>query len=347
MSASLGDIMSRLLQKATMYILGLEDPAGGAVPPFYKIGITTDTVNKRIRQLQTGNPYRIVALHTFEIEGAEIVEQNLHRVYAQHRRILEWFELTDDELSSVLHSVEKMKDDIESLVVQVRDLDQQQSNDSMIIPTQEAIDLHLQAVALEGHKTQNTLRSKTLRAKLAKITGTNRGIEGITQVLVTNPSPGFSKSALKSAEPDIYNQYLTIPEHKISMKILDKSTPSNYPNLVAEKKQAESAVPTVLPSEVSSNKDPRNNDAVQIHSEYIDLVAKGGDIDRDLLVVKMKLKILCGQSRGIDSICEYVREERMTFDEDSFETDHPSLYSQYTVQRDPQRRLNVMKSRDY
>jgi len=339
--------MSRILQKATLYILGLEDPAGGTVPPYYKVGITTDTVAKRIRQLQTGNPYRIVALHTFEIEGAEIVEQSLHRVYAPNRRILEWFELSDAELAAVLQAAENLKDDIEALVVEVRDLDQQHSNDTMLNPTAEAIDLHLQAVTLEGQKTQNSLRIATMRSSLARITGTTRGIEGITQVSITNPSPGFSKRELKSADPDLYNDYLTIPEFKVSMKVLDKPTPGNYPNLVADKKQAAAAAPNVDPDDVTPDKESRTTDAVQLHSEYINLVSQGGAIDRDLLLVKMKLKTLCGQARGIDGIFEYVRADRMTFDEDSFEVDNPALYAQFTVQPQPQRRFAVMKSRDY
>ena len=339
--------MSRILQKATLHILGLEDPAGGTVPPYYKVGITTDTVAKRIRQLQTGNPYRIVALHTFEIEGAEIVEQSLHRVYAPNRRILEWFELSDAELAAVLQAAENLKDDIEALVVEVRDLDQQHSNDTMLNPTAEATDLHLQAVTLEGQKTQNSLRIATMRSSLARITGTTRGIEGITQVSITNPSPGFSKRELKSADPDLYNDYLTIPEFKVSMKVLGKPTPRNYPNLVADKKQAAAAAPNVDPDDVTPDKESRTTDAVQLHSEYINLVSQGGAIDRDLLLVKMKLKTLCGQARGIDGIFEYVRADRMTFDEDSFEADNPALYAQFTVQPQPQRRFAVMKSRDY
>ena len=338
---------ARILQKATLYILGLEDPAGGTVPPYYKVGITTDTVAKRIRQLQTGNPYRIVALHTFEIEGAEIVEQSLHRVYAPNRRILEWFELSDAELAAVLQAAENLKDDIEALVVEVRDLDQQHSNDTMLNPTAEATDLHLQAVTLEGQKTQNSLRIATMRSSLARITGTTRGIEGITQVSITNPSPGFSKRELKSADPDLYNDYLTIPEFKVSMKVLGKPTPRNYPNLVADKKQAAAAAPNVDPDDVTPDKESRTTDAVQLHSEYIDLVSQGGTIDRDLLLVKMKLKTLCGQARGIDGIFEYVRADRMTFDEDSFEAENPALYAQFTVQPQPQRRFAVMRSRDY
>ena len=338
---------ARILQKATLYVLGLEDPAGGVVPPYYKVGITTDTVAKRIRQLQTGNPYRIVALHTFEIEGAEIVEQNLHRVYAPNRRILEWFEFSDVELAAVLQAAENLKDDIEALVVKVRDLDQLHSNNTMLNPTTEAMDLHLQAVTLEGHKTQNSLRIAAVRSRLARITGTTRGIERITQVSITNPSPGFSKAALKAADIDLYNDYLTIPQFKVSMKVLGKPTPGNYPNLVAEKKQAVAAAPVVDPDDVTLDKESRTTDAVQLHSEYIDLVSQGGDIDRDLLLVKMELKTLCGQARGIDGIFEYVREDRMTFDEDSFEADNPALYDQYTIQRQPQRRFAVMKSRDY
>ena len=38
--------MAREMQKAILYVLKLEDPTGGPVPPFYKIGITTDTVDK-------------------------------------------------------------------------------------------------------------------------------------------------------------------------------------------------------------------------------------------------------------------------------------------------------------
>ena len=338
---------ARILQRATLYVLGLEDPAGGSVPPYYKVGITTDTVAKRIRQLQTGNPYRIVALHTFEIEGAEIVEQNLHRVYAQNRRVLEWFELSDAELAAVLQSAKDFKDDIEALVVEVRDLDQQYSNDTMLNPTAEATDLHLQAVTLEGQKTQNSLRIATMRSSLARITGTTRGIEGITQVSITNPSPGFSKRELKSADPDLYNDYLTIPEFKVSMKVLGKPTPRNYPNLVADKNQAAAAAPNVDPDDVTPDKESRTTDAVQLHSEYINLVSQGGAIDRDLLLVKMELKTLCGQARGIDGIFEYVREDRMTFDEDSFEADNPALYAQLTVQGQPQRRFAVWKSRDY
>ena len=339
--------MSRILQKATLYVLGLEDPAGGPVPPYYKLGITTDTVDKRIRQLQTGNPYRIVALHTLEIEGAEIVEQNLHRVYAPHRRILEWFELSDDELAAVLRAAEDLRDDIEALVVEVRGLDQQPSNNVILNATPEAQTLHQEAVALEGAKTQNSLKVAVLRSRLAALTGAGRGIVGITVVLVTSPTSGFSRMALKADDEDLYRQYLTIPEFKHSLKVLGKPTPRDFPQLNAEKTQAAAAVPAVAAEEVTPDRTDRTVDVVQLHSEYIDLVSMGGDIDRDLMMVKMRLKTLCGQARGIDGVCEYVREDRMTFDEDSFMADHPGLYEQFTIQRQPQRRLAVKRSRDY
>ena len=152
---------------------------------------------------------------------------------------------------------------------------------------------------------------------------------------------------MKSADPDLYNDYLTIPEFKVSVKILDKPTPGNYPNLEADKNQAAAAAPNVDPKEDTYHKESRTTDAVQLHSEYIDLVSQGGAIDRDLMLVKMKLKTLCGQARGIDGIFEYVREDRMTFDEDSFEADNPTLYAQFTGQRQPQRRFAVTKSRGY
>lgn len=69
---------------------------------FIKIGITTDLAN-RVRQLQTGNPQRLIVLRTFKFvswEAAKSFEALMHKRYARFRAHSEWFNLNPLDLFS-------------------------------------------------------------------------------------------------------------------------------------------------------------------------------------------------------------------------------------------------------
>ena len=342
-----GLAVARQLQKATLYFLALEDPAGGPVPPFYKIGTTTDTVDKRIRQLQTGNPFRIVPHRTFEVEGAELVERHLHRLFTAKRRLLEWFTLSEDELEEVIEEARVFADEVEELVVEVRDLDQTHSTDVVIDPTPEMLDLHSEALRLEALKTQNKLRSSAIKSQLMTLTGTSRGIQGITRVNVYKPKETFKKMLLKGVHPDLYDQYLTKSMFKHAMSVLERAKPSDFRQLYDANKQASAAAPVVEPNDVTGDYEDRSAAAIAIHEEYLRVLGEDGAVERDLLLVKMMLKAHCGTARGIDGVCTYVREDRMAFDEEQFKDDHPNLHDDFTTTSNPQRRAFVWRSRDY
>ena len=57
-----------------------------------KIGKSCD-LEKRISQIQTGNPRRIVLLQSIETDDMDQVEGSLHYWYARFRRSGEWFDL--------------------------------------------------------------------------------------------------------------------------------------------------------------------------------------------------------------------------------------------------------------
>jgi hypothetical protein len=66
----------------------------------FKIGITRGKVEKRLKQLQTGNGEKIEILEVFETEHFLKVEKALHRTYDHKKTKGEWFELTDEEILS-------------------------------------------------------------------------------------------------------------------------------------------------------------------------------------------------------------------------------------------------------
>ena len=340
-------MMARQLQKGVLYFLALEDPAGGAVPPFYKIGVTTDTVDKRIRQLQTGNPFRIVPHRTLALEGAEFVERHLHRLYSANRRMLEWFTLTPGELEEVIEEAEDFAEGVSDLIVEVRELDATHSTRAMMPPTPEATQLHDEAVRLEALKTQNGLRIKTVKSRILATVGTKRGIPGIVTVSIYKPVTSFKKGQLKKADPVLYEQYMTNTEFKQAMTILGKSKPSDFAQLFDEDKQAAATVPKVGPDDVEDEKLDRTDDTIDLHDAYVRLLEEDATIDRDLVLVKMRLKSICGDSVGIDGVCTYLREDRRAFDVDAFMQDHPDVHQKFITTGSSSRRATVRRSRDY
>jgi len=71
---------------------------------YYKIGITSATIEERIRQLQTGNPYKITYVAYGDVKSqkkAQEIENYLHLDYKRHRLQGEWFSIPHSEINNV------------------------------------------------------------------------------------------------------------------------------------------------------------------------------------------------------------------------------------------------------
>jgi hypothetical protein len=73
----------------------------------YKIGITKNPVEKRVKQLRTGNSDDIMLIHKYKSENYKKVERMLHRVFRSDRKHLEWFNMTDEQVSTFLSEAKK------------------------------------------------------------------------------------------------------------------------------------------------------------------------------------------------------------------------------------------------
>ena len=76
----------------------------------YKVGVGTDSAEKRIASLQTGNPRPITAVRVFHVPDAETafdLETTLHNQNARFRLPgCEWFRFDDEQLEQFLSSAE-------------------------------------------------------------------------------------------------------------------------------------------------------------------------------------------------------------------------------------------------
>lgn len=72
------------------------------VGDYFKIGYTKNDVNKRVKQLQTGNHEEITIRYVFETKFGMKVERALHNVLASKRTLGEFFDLDAKDVSNFM-----------------------------------------------------------------------------------------------------------------------------------------------------------------------------------------------------------------------------------------------------
>lgn len=65
----------------------------------YKIGISLNP-EKRISQLQTGNPDQLKLIDKYKSDIAERIEKTIHRQYSYLKKEGEWFDLNIDDIQN-------------------------------------------------------------------------------------------------------------------------------------------------------------------------------------------------------------------------------------------------------
>lgn len=94
-----------------VYLLEEEDNEG-----FYKIGSTrSKDINKRLRQLQTGNPKRLLLKDFFHTNHVFKLESMLHNRYKTTNIINEWFELSEEDINNFQDICKKFQEIIDAL----------------------------------------------------------------------------------------------------------------------------------------------------------------------------------------------------------------------------------------
>ena len=78
----------------------------------YKIGFTKNKVEKRVKQLSTGNSDRIEIIHKYKSEHYKKIERMLHLIFYSEREHLEWFTMTDEQVDTFLNEAKKADETI-------------------------------------------------------------------------------------------------------------------------------------------------------------------------------------------------------------------------------------------
>lgn len=82
----------------------------------YKIGSTRcSDINKRLKQLQTGNSNQLILESYYETDKPFKLETMLHNKFKKNNVIGEWFEMTENDIDIFKEACEKYQNIIDSL----------------------------------------------------------------------------------------------------------------------------------------------------------------------------------------------------------------------------------------
>ena len=82
----------------------------------YKIGVTKNDPQKRVKQLQTGCSSPLDLLHVFETNYPYRLEKMLHIQYTSQKECGEWYNLSLDQVNSFLDMCNNLQNTINSLL---------------------------------------------------------------------------------------------------------------------------------------------------------------------------------------------------------------------------------------
>jgi hypothetical protein len=82
----------------------------------YKIGMTKGDINKRMKQLQTGNSNELFIHSYYKTKYPFRLEKILHNKFTNYNTLNEWFELPDSDVINFSNSCKEQEDIILSLL---------------------------------------------------------------------------------------------------------------------------------------------------------------------------------------------------------------------------------------
>ena len=345
-----------------VYILNEEDQSTGARSDYYKIGLVgpTQTVSDRIeKQHQTGNPRKIIDVHSFDSLAPFFVEKHLHNHFRTKCHFREWFKLTAKDLQDVIAEAARYEKIMGPQVAAVRGFQDQPSNgqSATLSPTDqnaaEKIHEKLVQIVIDIQELDFHISIQKLHFKL-ETAGHEGGIDGITTLKIKGiGDPKFKPALFKAANEPVYNQFCT--KRKISVSkgfaILPQTKSKNHPKLHEAEKAAKAAFEMNKPVVgMTVNGTVKRTSALEkAHEAYINLLQDKEVLTEQKEMYEFELKKMCGLNEGIDGICKWKRTEKFEFDETAFKRTHPNLYldPQFYEQSAESIAISVIGARNY
>ena len=316
---------------------------------YIKIGIVRNTrsASDRAGDHQTGNPRLVENLAVIQTQAINKLETTLHQRLAPYRITGEWFDLTETQIANAIDTAKQLASEVDSAqrtFIQCEQLGTQISTDLIMPATTEANDIFdtLKNYKLELDAVK--LKLKAAKSGIQQAAMKSGGVRGICKWSPTAPSTRFDKTKLQKTDPQLWEKYCT--KHKLQTKFLisfDRVSRSSSiePNTDLD---LEDTYPTDAELKIELARQPVIE---MLHASYLQLLTEQAHIEWKNEFLEAELKVLCGETQGIENICTWKRENKIDFDLETFKKENPDLATSFMVSSGGRPRFGVYDYRQY
>ncbi len=273
-----------------VYFLSLRNPREPAHDfGLVKVGFTKKDVEKRIEQLQTGNPYQIVCEDRFSAPAfvARQVEHWIHRTNASSIEKLEWLRLRRSEIAAFVELAKQQAERLADIAAAKARWSQSESNGKERPPEPAELRLHADAQGVNAELRHLKLQLRQIRARLALTAGKVYHIPGIVRISLFPQLAVFdSETAFKLFRP-LASQFIVEKvrgefhwRNRARRSMETGRLQREVDSLVEQRKHLDAAM-LATPSEVRDQGE-RTTDLAQLHGIFLDLLQKEMRLKVDL-----------------------------------------------------------------
>src|SRR5262245_1367117 len=184
----------------------------------FKIGRTDGDVDARIRQLATGNPYRLTKFDIIETEHDSLCETYLHRMLRSKRSLAsearEFFQITPDELTSIICDAREFLAEFIANQMEADRFAEEETDGLLLRPGDPEWSIYSRLLVAREEEDTSRYQRQLLENKLKIAIGKADGLDGIA-TWKTQAVERLDQSALKAAEPDIFKRYVKTARTRI------------------------------------------------------------------------------------------------------------------------------------
>jgi Meiotically up-regulated gene 113 len=356
MSSFDGVEAGRPLESGRVYFLYLVDP-GDPSRDFglVKVGVTGGDVERRIGQLQTGNPYQIRCDTSFESLVPWQVENWVHRAYASQVAHLEWLRLTRAEIPALAVAAQEQATRLAQIAEAKALWSRCVSNGEGRPPTSEESDIQREVQGIRSVLRRIGLELERIKGQIALRAGTVRRVPGVLTVRIVKPRAAFRSQLALQKFANVAAPYLN-EEVRGTFHWRNRGKADSYSKgLKAEveilKSQVRDLNTEILRRPEQLQDEGKRTDAiVSLHKQYLDFTQQRARLYVDEEVLGAQMIQRMEDFSVITGACSFNRRPKFVLgpeNRESFRTNHPVEAAQCELAQPPQIHRTIFNCRSY
>jgi hypothetical protein len=318
-----------------------------------KVGITKNDVERRIEQLQTGNPYQIRREASFRTSVARQVERWVHRTNVSRVAQLEWLRLSRLEIADLVKAAEREAERLAQIAQAKARWSQSRSNSKERPACAEERHLHEAIRDILSQLCPVKLRLRQTEAGIAVNAGHIARIPGIARIWVVPFSRRFSSQMAREKFPSLAMSHTveTVGGRFRWRKVPDLGAPEwtklrlEVESLECRQRELDRAILN-HPSGVCEE-GARTDELAQLHEDWLLLKQQETRLEVDKEDLQAQIIQLIEDYAAITDVCSFARSPREVLNSKSFCATHPKEAAECSSERVAHVRRKIYASRSY